>query len=381
MSERERLEALIERALEDLEELELEAIRAELRAEPSALSEFEALLEMRTALRTHLLDAQAPPASLDEPILVAARSAARGRRMDGAAKVEGPLLHRLPRWLAHALRGPQVAMATVSLLVVALSLFFVPLREQAARDGGDTALTQATRELPNERTPRELPEGAALMNDASKRADQPRASDTSGSAGASRERAATERPRAERPASKRTERQAATESAEKRATPRLAEDEAQKEPAPRAVYSAESQSAGRTRLAPAEDSQIATPRAAPMADESIPQPAQEQKRAVIDEARDEHASRNERAIDAMRTHLARREYASAAELGRALLGARTGRSAEIAEILSLQARAERGLARCDRAVPIYERLIREYPEQAAAEGAAEKIETCKTETR
>lgn len=88
-----------------------------------------------------------------------------------------------------------------------------------------------------------------------------------------------------------------------------------------------------------------------------------------------------RSIDELQTLVARKAYSEAASLGRELLKARSGRSPEIATILSLVARAERGLGRCDRAMPLYERLLREYPERAAAEGIVEKMAACAADTR
>lgn len=400
MSERERREALIERALEDLEAEEIAAIRAELSDDGEALAEFEALIELRSLS----VEPLSPPSSLDGPILEAARAAARDRGARDGDDAEAAL-PRLQRWLSSALRGPQVAMATISLLVVAISLFFVPFREQMVRDGSDSTLTQATRELPQERGERgarELAEGEGFMDEAEAGEAAPPSSATAGSAGVARKRAAPERVAPEKST---IERSATERSATGRPLPQRAMSERAERPAgmasapdqgsagitPRSAGSAQVKEQARAqapqRLAAPEASMMAAERVAPMRADS----------AADDEAsareRDERDTRAEpapedartagaaRSIDELQTLVARKAYSEAASLGRELLKARSGRSPEIATILSLVARAERGLGRCDRAMPLYERLLREYPERAAAEGIVEKMAACAADTR
>lgn len=398
MSERERREALIERALEDLEAEEIAAIRAELSDDGEALAEFEALIELRSLS----VEALSPPSSLDGPILEAARAAARDRGARDGDDAEAAL-PRLQRWLSSALRGPQVAMATISLLVVAISLFFVPFREQMVRDGSDSTLTQATRELPQERGERgarELAEGEGFMDEAEAGEAAPPSSATAGSAGVARKRAAPERVAPEKSTTERsaTERSATGRPLPQRSMPERAErpagtaaDQGSAEITPRSAGSAQVKEQARAqapqRLAAPEASMMAAERVAPMRADS----------AADDEAsareRDERDTRAEpapedartagaaRSIDELQTLVARKAYSEAASLGRELLKARSGRSPEIATILSLVARAERGLGRCDRAMPLYERLLREYPERAAAEGIVEKMAACAADTR
>lgn len=97
--------------------------------------------------------------------------------------------------------------------------------------------------------------------------------------------------------------------------------------------------------------------------------------------RDEAASAREAHVDSLRRLVERRAYGEAIRVGRALLGTRSGRSDEIAEILLLLARAEKGAGRCDRSMPLYERLVREYPEKAGAEGIVAEMEACAESAR
>lgn len=377
MSEREKIETLIERALDDLEASEIEAIRRELSDEPESLAEFEALLEMKELSVARL----EPPASLDAPILAAAQAAARVKGAGESLTGRPTALERTQRWLSRALRGPQVAMATISLLVVAISLFFVPLREEEAREGGESALTQATRELPREREardPLEPPSGEGFMEDESEKAT-PAPSATAGSAGVARQRRAPERtpldrPSPERAASRRAEMDTSQAAPADRAqAPSAASETLQRSASP------EGSAALREQAAPQASRMMAPSAAAPQKTNGEREIAQPSERADLSdniEHSDEERAEAAGGVEELRALFARANYAKASELGQALLRDKRGRSSEIAEILSLTARAERRAGRCERAMPLYERLLREYPERAAADQILREMELC-----
>lgn len=391
MSERERIDALIERALDDLEESEIEAIRAELGEEPEALEQFNDLLAMKALVPEPL----APPTSMDARILEAARSAAASARGDADALAHrgSGALGNLSRWLSRVVRGPQVAMATVSLLVVALSLFFVPLRERETRDDADSALTQATRELPRSPSGTELPEGEPFMKVAGEGAEEPSASATASSAGLSRQRKSAApggSPKAQERASA-PPRLAAKESppaqdAEQRwpSGDAMAGDAALSR-APRSASSGAPSMATRPAQGESNASAQTAMRAAgesvSFSTSSAPSGSDARRAESTPTKRDEAASAREAHVDSLRRLVERRAYGEAIRVGRALLGTRSGRSDEIAEILLLLARAEKGAGRCDRSMPLYERLVREYPEKAGAEGIVAEMEACAESAR
>lgn len=378
MSEREKLETLVERALDDLEASEIEAIKRELIDEPDSLAEFEALLEMKELSVARI----EPPASLDGPILAAAQAAARVKGAGEPLTGRRTALERTQRWLSRALRGPQVAMATISLLVVAISLFFVPLREEEAREGGESALTQATRELPREREardPLEPPSGQGFMEEESEKAT-PAPSATAGSAGVARQRRAPERAALDRPAPERAaSRRAELDSSEAATADGAEGPSAASSRALQRAASPEGSAALQEQSAPQPSRMEAPSAAAPQkmnAEREIAQPSERADMSDTEARSDEDSAKALGGIEEFRALFAGANYARASELGQALLRDKRGRSNEIAEILSLTARAERRAGRCARAMPLYERLLREYPERAAADQILREMELC-----
>jgi len=187
---------------------EAEEARAHVRECASCGRSF-AQLEAAHRLATQLPEPE-PPRALDARILAAARQkvgaeparprAARAGDSDTAGLWAGIL-----RWLGGFAMGPQVAMATIMLLVVAIGLWHLPGRRREPTAGGGTVVQP---EDHGEAAPSATLEPAAPLDlDLDPRTGRLRARDDEGG-GAAEQTAGRERPRgaqAEAPASPRSQ--------------------------------------------------------------------------------------------------------------------------------------------------------------------------------
>jgi hypothetical protein len=148
---------LLHLALGDLTPEAEAELRRRIAGVPEAQAELAAL-EDALALASRI-PVDPPPPTMDQAIMAAAR---RHAVANGSGEAEPiGLWRRVVRFLRHTVNGPQVAMATITLLVVAVGLWFVPT---ARRDGDDATamrISDATHPPPDE--------GATVLSPAAER--------------------------------------------------------------------------------------------------------------------------------------------------------------------------------------------------------------------
>lgn len=360
---------LLELALGELSPDAEAELRLRVDASPELAAELDALKDA-LALARHL-PVDEPSRGMDAAVMAAARrKAAEAKPARGDEEETTGFWPRVSRFLRDAVNGPQAAMATITLLVVAVGLWFVPT---AHRDADDAPMRISDAVHPPEdaepvlepATPAvEKPEtavGAAApvdLEDAEKRAPTrsrkesatPKAAaeaKRSVDVGASGAAPAKDRMLSTAPASSDTmvERRMDAEGA---AAPRTATSSAARRDA-RALELAPSAGAAAPSGMVAESAEMAPP------------PAETTSRV----------GELERAFRAG-------DHTATITLARAILSQpRASETGSRAQVLDYLARAERARGNCAEAIRQYERLLETYPAYARRAGVEAELADCR----
>lgn len=311
-----------------------------------------------------------PPPSMDEAILAAAREQVAAKRAAEAPKRES-LGARLFAFLHETIRGPQVAMATITLLVVAVGLWFIPTAERDSEESTALRISDASKTPPEEGEP-------ALESAAE--APEPHQSATGGVIKIELEEKKIERAEPSAPERTKTRTRPKRQPATKAAPPREAEappDRAEANARSAAVKRSATSSGGSMGAA----TESASTRHAPRASAGAPAPRSEVSANEVTALSAEDAAPAPSRLPTARRHFSEGRYGEASAIARAIAASpSSSERTALAEAYDLAARSERARGRCDAAVPYYRQLLSKYPGYGRHAAASSELEDCLSRT-
>jgi hypothetical protein len=353
---------LLDLALGELSPEAEAEVRLRVAASPAMRAELEAL-EEALALAARV-PTETPPRSMDEAIMAAARSHVAGQS-SSETEPAGPW-KRVAHFLREAVNGPQAAMATITLLVVAVGLWFIPTARREPDDA--VRISDATHPPPEE--------GVTLLEPAVE-PPEPEQAATGGVIKIELEEAKRldeRKPRARKAERPQSSAGAAPAPAERSATKRVAREEQSPKSAPMRD-SAETFDAApaRSRAASAPSASSAPPASA-MAAEAESVAADSVGSGAANQLTDAAASR---LPEAERLFRAGRFDAASALAREIIARPRGAESSALAGAYDIAARSERAMGRCEAAAPLYLKILSDYPSYPRRAAVSSELKSCK----
>jgi hypothetical protein len=362
-----------------LGELSPEA-EAELRARVAGSPELQAelaALEEGLAL-TARIPIEPPPRSMDDAILAAARrqvarAPAPEPRSAGA---------RFVSFLRDAINGPQAAMATITVLVVAVGLWFIPTAHRESEEQAGMRISDATLPPPEDgdtvlQPAAEAPEPAQTATGGMIKIELEEAKRLEEASRLTAKPRARRAPKADSPLDERAEQPPAPVAMKRSTTskaPVSANESAElHEPTKVELESVPHRSTTRSASSGYGGAAPSALAPEPAAQAEADEFAAGARMADTSESAERTISRLPEAERLVRA----RSYGAALALAREIIASpRATERVSLASAYDVAARSERALGRCAAAVPLYRKILADYPSYPRREAVAAELADC-----